>query len=582
MYRLFAVVLLLFTVVTGAARAQSQPNIAWVQIEAQPSLTAATQRARDYAGQLADVNGFALGGGWYGIVLGPYTRDDAARVRQVYRAEGQIPRDSFLISSDRLRQQFWPVGADLLNRGATTSPLPQPEPDPEPQAQVETPPQPVDETPAQARRGEQLLSRDERRDLQTALQAAGFYGAAIDGAFGRGTRRSMAEWQTANGFDPTGVLTTLQRKVLMDQYNAPLISVGMQQVTDARAGIELQMPAGVVEFARYDPPFAQYDPRSDLGARVLLISQPGDQRTLFGLYDILQTLEIVPLDGPRERSKDRFTIEGRGNGIVSFTQAQLKEGQIKGFTLIWPQGDDARRARVLAEMQRSFARLDGVLDPAAGSGQVQDIDLVSGLKVRKPKLSRSGFFVDDRGAVITAADTVAQCARITLDHEYTAQVVARDAVLGIAVLKPDQPLAPIKVAKLATASPVLNSKLAVAGYSYGGVLGAPTLTFGSLADGKGLTGDTRLSRLDLTALPGDAGGPVLDARGGVLGMLLPAPEGAQRLPDSVGLMVDAPELATLADQADLRLAQISSDTPLPPDDLARLATGATVLVSCWD
>ena len=37
------------------------------------------------------------------------------------------------------------------------------------------------------------------------------------------------------------------------------------------------------------------------GVRVLLISQSGDQGTLFGLYDIMQTLEIVPMEGPRDR-----------------------------------------------------------------------------------------------------------------------------------------------------------------------------------------------------------------------------------------------------------------------------------------
>lgn len=567
------------TFITNVSAQQANPDVSWVQIEAQPSLSAAQERARDYSARLADVNGFSLGGGWYGIVLGPYAPNDAQRVLQVYRSGRQIPPDSFLIQSVHLGQQFWPVGADLLNRGAVTSPLPQEEPEVQTQAPS---PEPADETPSEARRNEQLLSRDQRKKLQVALQAAGFYNAAIDGAFGRGTRRSMSEWQIANGYEPTGILTTLQRKVLMDQYNAPLLSVGMLRRNDLDAGIAMDIPAGVVRFSRYEPPFAHYESADDLGARLLLISQPGDQRTLFGLYDIMQTLEIVPLEGPRERSKDRFTIEGRGNGIVSYTEARLIKGQIKGFTLIWPEGDEARRARVLAAMQSSFERLDGVLDPAAGADQPQNIDLVSGLKVRKPKFSRSGFYVDNRGTVVTAASTVAGCTRITLDHEYDATLVAADAESGVAIVKPKQALAPIEVAGLRGGKPQLHSKIAVAGYSYGGVLGAPTLTFGTVADVKGLRGETYLSRMDLAPLPGDAGGPVLDDQGGVLGILIAAPETGQKLPQDVSFVADADKVRSLLAAQGVSAAESRAQEILPPDDLSHLATGMTVLVSCWD
>lgn len=569
--------------VRGAAAQQADEEVVWVQIEAHPSLTDARDRASDYAGRLADVNGFSLGGGWYGIVLGPYAREDAQRVLRVYRVQGQIPQDSFLAGSEGLGQQFWPVGANVLNRGATVAPAAAQEQQILAEVAPEPEPAPADETPAEARRSERLLSDEERRDLQIALQAAGFYRSAIDGAFGAGTRRSMADWQAARGFEPTGVLTTRQRRVLMDEYNAPLISVGMRRVRDEKAGISMQMPLGEVRFSRYEPPFAHYDAAGDLGARVLLISQPGDRATLFGLYDIMQTLEIVPLNGPRERGNDSFTLEGRGNGIVSHTEARLEGGRIKGFTLVWPAGDEDRRTRVLAAMRDSFTRLDAVLDPAAGADAEQRIDLVSGLKVRKPRLSRSGFYIDGDGTVITAAEAVASCTRITLDHDYEARVVTADEGLGVAVLSPIQPLAPMAVAQLRSGEPRLQSDVAVAGYSYGGVLGAPTLTFGTVADIKGLRGETELARLALAPLDGDAGGPVLDASGGVLGMLLPPRQGGQRLPNDVSFAADAGAIRNVLALAGLEAGEApAGGGPLPPDDLSHMATGMTVLVSCWD
>ncbi|MEX0338479.1 MAG: trypsin-like peptidase domain-containing protein [Arenibacterium sp.] len=583
-----ALFLVLSFIVRPALAQQSGQDVVWVQIEAHPSLRVAQERAQLYAGALEDVNGFSLGGNWFGIVLGPYTRADAQRVLQVYTTERRIPQDAFIAFSRNFGQQFWPLGANVLNTGATvaapvTTPAPQPAaPTPTTDNSITLQPAAPDETRAEARASERLLSSDERKGLQIALQAAGFYNSGIDGAFGPGTRGSMRAWQEANGYDATGILTTLQRRVLMDQYNAPLISVGMASYTDTRAGIEMQIPAGEVRFARYEAPFAQFESSGDLGAQLLLISQPGTQATLFGLYDIMQTLEIVPLEGPRERGSDRFTLEGRNSQIVSYTEARLEGGQIKGFTLIWPVGDEARRARVLAEMKATFTRLDGVLDPGAGGDAEQRIDLVSGLEVRKPTLSRSGFFIDASGAVVTTADAVRNCTRITADADHRMQVAASDASLGVALLKPENALAPMAFARLRADAPRLQSDIAVAGYSYGGALGAPTLTFGTLADIKGLNGEAELQRLALNALPGDAGGPVIDISGGVVGILLPAPEDGRQLPQNVSIAADATALGALLESAGVAAEASTERGAIPPAEMNRLANGMTVLISCWD
>ena len=585
MKRSTTALLLAFAMITvafgGSAHAQQAgQDTVWIQIAARPSLAEAQEEAQDFAARLPDVAGFTLGAGWYGIVLGPYTRQDAERVLQVYRAEGQIPRDSFIAFQENLRNQFYPVGA--RDQATATAPV-----QPEVSAPVVSAPEPQvtlpDETPAQARRSEQALSRDEKKDLQIALKAAGFYASSIDGSFGRGTRGAMSDWQLSKGFEPTGVLTAAQRKLLMDDYNAPLISVGMAGVTDTGAGIAIQIPAAEVAFSRYESPFAHYDSSGNLGARVLLISQRGDKNTLFGLYDILQTLEIVPLTGPRERGSDSFTIEGRNGQIVSHTEASLKGGEIKGFTLIWPAGDEARRARVLAAMQQSFTRIDGVLEDTAGSDIGQSIDLLAGLEVRKPRLSRSGFFVGQNGTVITTSDVVAGCSRITLDHGYQASVAVNDPDNGFAILKPEERLAPMAVAGLSTQSPRLKSEVAASGFSYEGILGAPSLTFGTLADIKSLDGDSGVIRLDLSPQVGDAGGPILDASGAVLGMLLPQEIKGRQLPEGVSFGINAAALREALVAANVEIpAQTGSGSALTNEALVRQASGMTVLVSCWD
>lgn len=581
MTRVFVAILFLITTGLTAAFAQQAPDDGvWVQVEAQPSLREAQDRAQAYANTLPDVNGFRLNSGWYAIVVGPYLRADAEQVLRVYRAERQIPSDSFITFSRSFGQQFWPVGANVLNRGTVAPPV-QPEPQTEaPQANLT--PQPTDETRSQALQSERLLSAQERKQLQTALQASGFYSSTIDGAFGQGTRRSMAEWQRFNGYEPTGVLTTRQRTALMEEYNAPLISVGMQRYTDDRAGISIDLPLGVVAFDRYEAPFAHFNPTGDLKARALLISQTGSKATLRALYDVMQSLEIIPLDGPRQMRGDSFTIEGRGKGIVSFTQAALKDGKIKGFSLVWPEGDDARRARVLAAMTSSFDPIDGVLDPAAGVAADQNIDLMSGLQIRKPRLSRSGFFADPSGLVLTVAEAAQNCSRITLEDDLDLKVAWSDPDLGVAVLRPSTALAPMAVAALTDASPRLQSEVAVSGYSYEGALGAPTLTFGKIADIRGLNGEPNITRLSLEAQPGDAGGPVFDDHGNVVGMLLTAKAEGRTLPRDVSLAAAADRLHDILTKAGASGQAAQETGQISPDELTRRATGMTVLVNCWD
>lgn len=598
-----AIALILAVTVTVRAPLAQDDDRVWVQIEAQPSLSLAEQSIRGYAQRLQDVNGFALGGGWYGIALGPYTRTDANRVLQVLRSEGAIPRDSYVALPGAFRDQFWPRGADDLSAsGTATAAIPQPTEPTEP-AEAEAPatpsttapatgtdtatavepaPAPIpDETPAEARRSEALLTREERMDLQVWLKWAGFYNSAIDGAFGRGTRGSMAAWQESNGYDPTGILTTQQRAALKKQYNAVLEGLDLRRVTDNTVGISMMIPTGVVQFDRYEAPFAHFLPTGDIDARVILISQEGDQTAMNGLYDILQTLTIIPEDGPRERRSDGFVIVGEDARMVSHTEVTLANGRIKGFTLVWPSGDEERRSRLLGEMQKSFERIDGVVLPASmGADSGQRIDLLAGLEIRKPVFSRSGFYLNDRGFALTSADGLDQCGKITLDRETRAEIVATGS--GAAVLKPEEQIAPIGFARFSTLTPRLQTEVASAGYPYAGRLPDPSLNFGRLEELQDLSGQSGMARLSLSSLPGDAGGPVMDQTGAVIGMIASTDLGGRKLPDGVAFAVDGPVLVDLIGQAGLSAVAAEPGPSLAPEDITRIGMAITTLVSCWD
>lgn len=573
MRALFAVLALALTMLAPAARAQSQ---SWVQIEAQPSLTEAETRARAWAAVFPDVQGYALGGDWYGIVLGPYDPEAAEARRRQLLAENLIPRDSFLVDGSQFAAQFWPVGAQPQ--------APAPDLLAAPDAEI-APLDPLlpDETPEQARASESLLTQAERETLQTALKWFGFYDAAVDGAFGRGTRASMTAWQEANGYEPTGILTTAQRADLTTAYAAEQQAYGFETVTEPESGIEVTLPAALLTFDHYEPPFVHYVATDGSDLRFVLISTPGDQATLAGLYDTLQTLEVMPQTGPRELREQSFTLRGEGAGVIAQAEVSVARGLVKGWMLTWA-ADDARAERILSVIQSSFRHVgDRALDPGlVPLDESARQSLLSGLEVRRPKLSRTGFYVDPQGAVLTTAEAVAQCGRVTLDEVTEATVKLADAG-GLALLVPAKPLSPPATAAFQMEPDRIGAEVAVSGYSYEDRLSAPVMTFGTLAEAQGLDGQQGVKRLTLTALPGDAGGPVIDGTGAVLGMLLPrVSEGGKVLPKDVAFAVSSQTIAAALAPAGVTVRQAQPTGAMAPQDLARRAADMTVLVSCWE
>jgi peptidoglycan hydrolase-like protein with peptidoglycan-binding domain len=563
----------------------------WIQIEARNTLAGAEDRLRDWSSTLPDVTGFALASGWYAVALGPFSPDQAAARLAELRASGAIPRDSFIADGRVYRTQVWPAGAAPA-APAPAEPAPAapvaaaPEPAPAPQTAPAAPPTPPAETLAEARRAESALSREERQDIQRALQWFGVYAAAIDGAFGPGSRAAISAWQTAQGAEATGVLFTDQRSTLLGAWQAEVAAIGLDTRRDEEAGIEVQLPLGLVGFDRYTPPFAQFGERDGSGMQVWLISQPGDQDALYGLYDLIQSLAVMPADGPRDRRPRGFEITGRNADIETYATANLTQGRILGYLVTARTADVARTTRILQAMKASFRPFgERALDPGlVPLDEATKAGLLAGVTVKRPERAGSGFFADAQGHVLTALANVADCTRITLDAGTEATIIAQDTATGVALLRPKAPLAPKGHALLAASLPAPGAGVAVAGYSFGLDLPLPSMTFGSFDAPTGLDGAADRVRLTMPAMAGDAGGPVLGPDGTVIGVLQPAQADPVRvLPAGVGFATPIPvALAALTAQgAALPAPAAPVSGQMAPEDLTALGTAMAVQVACW-
>ncbi len=571
MKRILVAVLTILTL--SIAQIAAAQTTSWVQIEARPTLQEAQESARAYGADLPDVVGYRLNSGWYAIALGPYSPAGAsARLNQLLVA-GRIPPDSYLSDGGSFTSQFWPLGQTATPQAEPVAPALQP---------VETAQATlIDETPAQARRSEALLNRDQRIALQAALKWDGHYNSALDGAIGPGSRRAMAAYQAAINAEPTGILTTAQRTQLLSDYQDALDRIGMVPFQDAAAGIDIQMPMGLVQPDTPLAPFSRYVAKEDSGVSVMLLSQTGDTTALASLYELMQTLEVVPLSGKRERDRRSFVLTGQSDKIESYTFAATADGAIKGFTVTWRPEDRALMTRVTQMMRASFTTIPGVILSDTAGREEQSVDLFAGLEIRRPAVAVTGFFVDERGAVLTSA-ALGDCTRLTIGDDEEASVIARDDEMGLTLLRPNSALSPIGYAGFLKDSPRLQSEVIVAGYSYGGVLNLPALTYGQLSDLKGLQGEEGRARLSLSTLPGDTGGPVFDTSGAVIGMLLPRADGARQLPGEVNFAASVAPITAFLQSNGITPRQVASASPIAPEDLTVQAADMAVLVSCWN
>ena len=575
--------------VAGASAAQ---DMRWIQIEAQPSLLEAETRARIYAQEFPDTQAHSIGSGWYAITLGPLPEDEADLRMSQLRARAAIPRDSFLATGANYRQRIYPIGpapaavtaaqtfeAEVIQEEATqvsvveTAESAAPE-QASPEQSITVP----DETLSEARESEGLLSPDEKMDLQRYLQWAGYYNSTIDASFGRGTRRSMAAWQTDNGHEDTGVLTTAQREKLRAQYFAIFAGLGLETHRDLEAGISIDLPKEVVAFDAYAAPLAHFKAQdASSPAQIFLISAAGNRGDLAAIYGVLPTLSIVPMNIEKSLNKDRFVITGAGTSTLAFITASHKGGEIKGFGLIWPNQNEEKFDRLVAHMRKSFETFPGTLDPSL-SVAINDSETEFGVAIRKPAFVKSAVFVSDQGHAITDTSNLEQCSALTIGGTYDAEIIARSET-GAGLLSPKSEFNPISYAKLGDAVRK-GDKTFLSSYPYGGRLGLASVTQATVMETTDLSGNAEKFRLDLLAEPGDLGGAVLDQSGNLTGILVSRDDTGRILPNNVNFAAATDALASMMQSAGLRFRTGKTNRL---DDVALIASAQNILtpIECW-
>jgi len=190
-----------------------------------------------------------------------------------------------------------------------------------------------------------------------------------------------------------------------------------------------------------------------------------------------------------------------------------------------------------------------------------------------------------RDRLITNAHVVEGCARLSLADGRAAQVQALD---------PRSDLALLNVSGLATLATLRAGRLrqgdavSVVGFPLNGVLASGAqVTAGNVSALAGMQNDSRFIQISAPVQPGNSGGPLVDASGNVVGVVvsklnaLKMAEITGDIPQNVNFAVSPLVLQGFLEANSVDYKAEPSTRNLSTADVAEQAKRYTFLVQCW-
>ena len=255
----------------------------------------------------------------------------------------------------------------------------------------------------------------ERLKIQSALYWAGDYAteAAGDGAM----ETAIRNFQKRNKSKITGVLTPEQRAELVSAADSHEQEFGWSVVVDPATGVRIGLPSKLVPNARDAAHGTRWSsPHGEVQVETFRIKNTA----LAALFDeekkkLSRTIEHSVLND------DSFIISGM-QGLKLFTvRAKARDGEIRGFTLLYDQMMEGIVAPAMVAMASAFSPFPERPAPFA-------------MLAKKVEYG-TGLVVNSDGYIVTARRMAQGCEVIVTDGIGNAERIAEDEANGLALLR---------------------------------------------------------------------------------------------------------------------------------------------------
>ena len=200
----------------------------------------------------------------------------------------------------------------------------------------------------------------------------------------------------------------------------------------------------------------------------------------------------------------------------------------------------------------------------------------------------TGFYISDDGHVVTNQHVIDGCNETQVHSNgqmAAATIVAQDKINDLALLKTE--LKTNSVFSLASENPYLLQDIIAAGFPFGESISSTIkVTKGVVSSLSGLGDNSGQIQIDAALQPGNSGGPIIDENGNVVGVavakldLEKSIESFGVVPENVNFGIKLSSLKTFLEDNNVNYVT-GFQRPIKNSALGKLASEATVLLSCW-
>lgn len=446
------------------------------------------------------------------------------------------------------------------------------------------------------------LDAYQRVRLQVYLTAAGYWPAVPNQDFGMRLFEAMAQFQSDHGQPRTGMLNNQQVDLLIKAAEPILRAWGMREIVHPTRRVSIWAPLGLSLVQKRVKDGLEYTDPQD---RVFMAFKYLENVGVKEVHDYL--LQQAMAEGSAIHyevlRKDFFVVTVFKDGMTRYMRYHQDGKGLIGFVFGWNDaGAQIYGERIVTLISASlWAVANGapfvtppriavqeVANPPANRPQPAAPEPET--KKEDDKLySGTGFFVTNAGHIVTNNHVISNCSNVAVgsdEHAPTpARVIGTDPTNDLALLQAN--IIPSATADLRS-SARLGESVATFGYPLSEVLASSgNFTLGSITALAGLRDDARHLQIQAPVQSGNSGGPLLDASGNVIGVVVAMMDAKRMmeitnsLPQNINFAIKASVAANFLDSKGVQYATATSNTnPMKPENLADRAKKVSVMVVC--
>ncbi len=431
------------------------------------------------------------------------------------------------------------------------------------------------------------------RQVQEALIWTGHYEGLIDGQLGRHTRQAWASFQRSVGATDGGVPDANSVRTLFRIAQANKSRVGFDIVRDAYAQVIVGLPIKLAPVTQPTRRGTAYTSR-DGSLKIDTLRFGHGERTLVQLYEQVQRGPIRTVMYAKPPRSGDFVLSGMDHEKHYYFRAVQAPDGIFAFSVAYAQHRDRELRPVVVAIASHFAPASLFRDrpnehqARDASASPKSSDDQSTSKPWSPS-SGTGFVVSDRGHVLTNAHVVDGCGTVNVvasgESNSPARKVAADGKNDLALLQLGSPHQG-SVARF-KATYRLGESVSAFGFPLSQLLATSgNFATGTITATAGLGDDFRMLQISTPVQPGNSGGPLLDASGNVVGVVVGKLNaiGVLRQTGDIAQNVNFAIKSSIAEEFlrthGIEPERATATEAIQPADIAELAKKFTVRVVC--